>query len=273
MKKWYKKEENYLKKNYLKLTYNELAQALNRNRKSIEWKLNNLNLKKSKFIPISNILKNYYESNLHHAKGIPKSKEHKEKISDARKKWLKNIDSEVLNKIYKKMARTKRIEGTHLGEKNPMYGKKRLDLSNRNKEQWANIEYRKKIKSILSKTIYKGSKRQKNLYNYLLNHFRNKIIYNDWKSLDYKYELDISIPSKKIAVEWDGYRWHYQNKDVEKKDLIKNNEILNKGWKFIRIKDNHLNKSQINEINKQVVYLINNIHTPEFKYTGGIYIE
>ena len=171
------------------------------------------------------------------------------------------------------MARTKRIEGTHLGEKNPMYGKKRLDLSNRNKEQWANIEYRKKIKSILSKTIYKGSKRQKNLYNYLLNHFRNKIIYNDWKSLDYKYELDISIPSKKIAVEWDGYRWHYQNKDVEKKDLIKNNEILNKGWKFIRIKDNHLNKSQINEINKQVVYLINNIHTPEFKYTGGIYIE
>ena len=33
------------------------------------------------------------------------------------------------------------------------------------------------------------------------------------------YELDIYIPSKKVAIEYDGYYWH---KSKEKKDLLKN---------------------------------------------------
>lgn len=41
-------------------------------------------------------------------KGIPKSFDQRKKMSDARKRWLNHIDQETLNKIYTKMARTKK---------------------------------------------------------------------------------------------------------------------------------------------------------------------
>tara|TARA_Y100000034_G_scaffold134744_1_gene204057 strand:+ start:1417 stop:2241 length:825 start_codon:yes stop_codon:yes gene_type:complete len=274
MKKWREKEVEFLKKNYLRLTYNELAYELNRNKKSVEGKLKDLGLKKSRLIPISKILKSYYKIHSHHTKGKPKSEEQKRKMSTARKKYLKRTDSQILRKTYDKMARTKRISGLQLGEKNPMYGKKRPDLAKRNKEQWKKLSYRKQMQEILVNTTYKGSKRQKNLYEYLVKTIgKEKIKYNDWVSLNYKYEIDISIPSLKIAIEWDGYRWHYENNQNEKRDLRKNKAILDKGWKFIRIIDDHLNKSELKKTYNNVIHIIDNLNTPMFKHTGGFYIE
>lgn len=270
MKKWDKKEVKFLKKNYLNLTQKDLASTLKRNKKSVEWKLSDMGLKRTEMMSKSKILRNYYKIYEHHTKGKPKSEEQRIKMGKSRKEWLKHTNQEILDKIYKKISRTKIRTGVSLGEKNSMYGKKRLDLSNRNKEKWKNPEFRKKMSEILLKIAYKGSKKQRNLYNHLKKYFRN-INYNDWKTLNYEYEMDISLPSKKIVVEWDGYRWH--NSEINKKrDMNKNTKIIQKGWKFIRVKDDHLNKYQTKEIHENIVHLINNINAPEFKYTGGFYI-
>ena len=61
------------------------------------------------------------------------------------------------------------------------------------------------------------------------------------------YELDIYIPSKKIAIEYDGYFWH-QNKT--KKDLLKNQKCKNDGIQLYRIREglSTLNDSSIDYI-------------------------
>ena len=48
------------------------------------------------------------------------------------------------------------------------------------------------------------------------------------------YELDIYIPSKKIAIEYDGYFWH---KDKIKKDLEKNLKCKSDGIKLYRLRE------------------------------------
>lgn len=48
------------------------------------------------------------------------------------------------------------------------------------------------------------------------------------------YELDIYIPSKKIAIEYDGYIWH---KNKSKKDLLKNKKCRDDGITLYRIRD------------------------------------
>ena len=48
------------------------------------------------------------------------------------------------------------------------------------------------------------------------------------------YELDIYIPSKNIAIEYDGYFWH---KNKAKKDLEKNSRCVKDGVKLYRIRE------------------------------------
>ena len=48
------------------------------------------------------------------------------------------------------------------------------------------------------------------------------------------YELDIYIPSKKVAIEYDGHLWH---KNKTKQDLIKNRKCVNDGIKLYRIRE------------------------------------
>ena len=61
------------------------------------------------------------------------------------------------------------------------------------------------------------------------------------------YELDIYVPSKKIAIEYDGYFWH-QNKTTQ--DLIKNRKCANDGIKLYRIREGlpPLNDSSIDYV-------------------------
>lgn len=48
------------------------------------------------------------------------------------------------------------------------------------------------------------------------------------------YELDIFIPSKKVAIEYDGYLWH---RNRTKHDLAKNQKCLDDGIKLYRIRE------------------------------------
>ena len=48
------------------------------------------------------------------------------------------------------------------------------------------------------------------------------------------YELDVYIPSRKIAIEYDGYRWH---KNKVQQDLIKNSKCLKDGISLYRMRE------------------------------------
>ncbi len=48
------------------------------------------------------------------------------------------------------------------------------------------------------------------------------------------YELDVYIPSRKIAIEYDGYRWH---KDKTEQDLLKNSRCVKDGVSLYRIRE------------------------------------
>ena len=105
-KKWAKKEIEFLKTNYNNYSYDILADKLNICVYSIESKMKKLGLKKNK----SEVLTQYYKAHAHHTKGKPKSTEQRKKQSNARKIWLKNVNKLTLNKIYKKMAETKKLK-------------------------------------------------------------------------------------------------------------------------------------------------------------------
>ena len=51
---------------------------------------------------------------------------------------------------------------------------------------------------------------------------------------EFGYELDVYIPSKKIAIEYDGYLWH---KNKAQNDLRKNQKCLKDGIKLYRIRE------------------------------------
>ena len=61
------------------------------------------------------------------------------------------------------------------------------------------------------------------------------------------YELDVYIPSKKIAIEYDGYLWH---KNKAKQDLEKNYKCVKDGIKLYRIREGlpPLNDSSIDYV-------------------------
>ena len=64
---------------------------------------------------------------------------------------------------------------------------------------------------------------------------------------EYGYELDVYIPSMKIAIEYDGYYWH---KNKAEKDLEKNQKCKKDGVKLYRIREGlpSLNDSSIDYI-------------------------
>ena len=64
---------------------------------------------------------------------------------------------------------------------------------------------------------------------------------------EYGYELDVYIPSMKIAIEYDGYYWH---KNKVEKDLEKNQKCKKDGVKLYRIREGlpSLNDSSIDYI-------------------------
>ena len=97
------------------------------------------------------------------------------------------------------------------------------------------------------------------------------------------YELDVYIPSKKIAVEYDGEYWH---KNKEKKDLEKNLKCKRDGIRLYRIREGLVslndysidyvvqnNKVDLSKIIGQLLYDIANINADIDLDRDGIVIE
>jgi len=128
-KKWTKKEIRFLKENYISITVEDIANKLNRNKRSIYNKLHWLGLLKTKFISRSEILKEYYHKNFLLA-GIKTATKH-----------------------------------NHKGENNPMYGKSHSEKTKRlislmrtkfklSKTKLKKLYYQKNLSTIKISNLY-----------------------------------------------------------------------------------------------------------------------
>ncbi|MBR6517589.1 MAG: DUF723 domain-containing protein [Bacilli bacterium] len=111
-----------------------------------------------------------------------------------------------------------------------------------------------------SKCANFDSKQENEIYN-ILKEYHNDIIKNDRTILEGK-ELDIYIPSKNIAIEYNGLRWHSElfNKDKDY-HINKTKKCNEKNIKLIQIfEDEYINyKDSIISKIKHSLYLNNNL--------------
>ncbi len=86
------------------------------------------------------------------------------------------------------------------------------------------------------------------------------------------YELDIYIPSKKIAIEYDGYLWH---KNKAEKDLEKNQKCIKDGISLYRIREGlpPLNDSSIDYIVQKGQRDLSQILQTVLNEIIGIYVD
>ena len=49
-----------------------------------------------------------------------------------------------------------------------------------------------------------------------------------------RYRIDIAFPNEKLAIEFDGYRYHAFSKNGFKQGLVRQNMLVKHGWRILR---------------------------------------
>ncbi len=146
-----------------------------------------------------------------------------------------------------------RIEkGLAKGERNPMFGKNHKKSTKLKISQIVRDFYYNNPKAHPIYTMAKRYKKQKikrggyisrgqiTIYNLIKNNFYKSAKLNyPIKGNKRVYYGDVVIPLKKLNVEYDGSYWHEDRKELDK---IRDKDIINKGWKVIRIDEGEFTK-------------------------------
>lgn len=74
---------------------------------------------------------------------------------------------------------------------------------------------------------------------------KEEITYNDRKIIP-PYECDIALPKRKIAIHWNGVRYHSSRKQVEI-DLLKNKLLKEKEWESYSVMDYGMTDEEIKD--------------------------
>jgi hypothetical protein len=137
----------------------------------------------------------------------------------------------------------KKLVISHTGKHTAKLGTKaspeaRKNLSIYQKKFCQTPEGKAKIKRMQMAAKVNISNGQKHMYNYLKKEFTDAILqYEIWTGKTWRF-ADVGIPSLKLDFEFDGYfcnGWH-----SKEKDLLRDKELVNVGWKTIRITEEDL---------------------------------
>lgn len=108
------------------------------------------------------------------------------------------------------------------------------------------VDAPKEFASGIRKPFVRGSQHQLHVFQTLRELLPNeRIVYNDWRALE-GYELDITLPERKVAVEVDGAPFHCTPEQLER-DALKDKLLSEKGWKVYRINDDGLTFKELEE--------------------------
>ncbi len=180
-------------------------------------------------------------------KGVPKTEEHKRKISvslSGKKKTDDHIKKLSLSHIGKKRSieSIQKQSEKMTGKNNPMYGKthtaeakEKISKTSTGRRHSDEVKLKQKIRmlnglaSYANKFIKNPSKPEVKL---------REIVKELYPSCEFQYQvfnyaLDIAIPEYKIAIEYDGW-YHFNCKENINYHKSREDKIKKDGWKFIR---------------------------------------
>ena len=131
------------------------------------------------------------------------------------------------------------------------------------KKSWVYIK--KKQFNILEPTKQKQKLLQFEVYKFLKNIYKNDILFNNRKIIP-PLELDIYIPKKKLAIEFNGIYWHSINIGMNKNYHQKKSKLCQeKGIRLIHIYEDEWNDKYKKEIIKDIIKHALNISMLEDK--------
>lgn len=109
------------------------------------------------------------------------------------------------------------------------------------------------VKEIEGKELpfIEGSFKQKTFFEELRKLLPNeKIVYSD-RSVIPPFEIDVTLPERKVAIEYDGVFYH-SSEEQKKRDEEKEKLLAEKGWKLIRVLDDGLSLEQVREKAREI---------------------
>lgn len=168
--------------------------------------------------------KNYLEDNDHPMKGRERTIEERQNISAGIQKHWDGLSDDEAQKKRDEMAERARVKWDWMSDDEKAESIKKMHKANREKAGLGS-KNENAIANILRARGYSVAQRTTE--------------YSPRKA----FEIDIAIPSERIAIEWDGAA-HYEpiygdealKKTVEK-DKRKNAALMDYGWKVIRCRD------------------------------------
>lgn len=199
--------------------------------------------------------KNYLAKNPHPLEGVKRSSEERKKISEGIQRWWDGLTPDEAEKI-------------------------KEELSERAGQKWGEMtedERRATIKKMHSASRTKAGKggRNENKVARLLEQGGFGVMQRSNQFTPRNlFEIDIAIPSRKTAIEWDG-RSHFEPiygeeslSKTQAKDERKNKVLVKAGWVVIRVRDYSTAHSLAfcRRAVKQIVTLMDNKPKP------GVYI-
>jgi len=134
-----------------------------------------------------------------------------------------------------------------LGSKNPIWGKHHSEKTRKKIKKSLDILKEKGLYKMPKKDTTIEVKIQKFLEELKIEYFKHKYI----KEIKHGYQCDIFIPSLNLVIECDGDYWHSYPTGKEI-DHIRTSELIEKGFKVLRLWEFEINKMNIEEFNRRL---------------------
>lgn len=174
--------------------------------------------------------KNFLSRHPHPMEGKERTKKERRKISQGIQKWWDDLDPKDATLLKKQMSERAEQKWDGMNEKEKKSAIRKMHLASREKANRGS-KNENMVAALLAESGYKIMQRT--------NQYTPRNL----------FEIDIAIPGKHIAIEWDGvahFEPIYGDKNLKRtvdKDKRKNKVLIKNGWTVIRCRDHSTSHS------------------------------
>ncbi len=148
-----------------------------------------------------------------------------------------------------------------IGKESHSYGRKisedireKISIGNTGKKR--SEETKQKLREIRSKQIFpmKDTKIEVKIQTFLKELGYEFSTHQYMKEIKHSYQCDVLIPSMNLVIECDGDYWHKYPMGLEK-DHIRTKELIEKGFKVLRLWEREIKVMDINDFKERITYI------------------